>query len=114
MDSHAINKLPKNIKSSITTIIEAIKETTPDAEVYLFGSFAKDTWLEDSDIDLIIVSNKFKDIDYLSRIFTIKKAIHKRRKYRIHVIPLTHEELEERKRHSVIIRDAMKYAKRIL
>ncbi len=30
-----------------------------DAEVYLFGSYARGTWIEDSDVDLVVVSKHF-------------------------------------------------------
>ncbi len=78
--------------------------------MYLFGSYAKGTWIRTSDIDLIIVSQDFDGMKHLDRLDLIYRSewMLKTRPF-IEVIPLTPEELRERLRTSTVIRDAQKY-----
>jgi len=52
----------KEIVSSINKFIEEIKKHYNIAAVILFGSYAKGTENEDSDIDIAIISDDFEDI----------------------------------------------------
>ena len=52
----------KDILNSITAFIEEIKKYYNVAAIILFGSYAKGTESEDSDIDIAIVSADFDDI----------------------------------------------------
>ncbi|MBF0479786.1 MAG: nucleotidyltransferase domain-containing protein [Candidatus Omnitrophica bacterium] len=47
------------------------------AKIILFGSWAKGTALEDSDIDLVVISDDFKGKDYWDRVNIISSAIYK-------------------------------------
>ncbi len=79
-------------------------------EVYLFGSYVKDTWLKTSDIDLVIISSDFKNMRYLERlelIYSVQWRLNL--KHFIEVIPLTPEEFRKRKKKSIVLRDASKY-----
>ena len=98
MDSNALNKLPNKIKQRIETAVDTIRETVGECEILLFGSFAKGNWLLDSDIDLLIISDKFKEKDYISRIITLKNHLLKKEITRTHLIPLTREEFNDRKK----------------
>lgn len=45
-------------KEILTEIKRRIKETEPDAQVFLYGSFARGDANEESDVDLLILVNK--------------------------------------------------------
>ena len=76
-------KIPKKAEEQIKKYIEILKEDNlPIKKVILFGSFANGTHHKWSDIDLCIVSPKFKDAwratSYLwskRKIFDIRYAI---------------------------------------
>ncbi|MEM0463074.1 nucleotidyltransferase domain-containing protein [Pyrobaculum sp.] len=48
-----------NLSIYLAKIKEAVLELDPRAEVYLFGSFAKGTARPDSDVDILVVSDKY-------------------------------------------------------
>ena len=52
-----LNEIPLNAFFSILEIVEKVAGLK-NVKVYLFGSYAKLTFTEDSDIDLAIISNK--------------------------------------------------------
>ena len=52
----------KDILNSITAFIEEIKKYYNVAAIILFGSYAKGTENEDSDIDIAVISDDFEDI----------------------------------------------------
>lgn len=52
----------KDILNSINDFIEEIKKYYNVAAIILFGSYAKGTENEDSDIDIAIISSDFNDI----------------------------------------------------
>ena len=52
----------KDILNSINKFIEEIKKHYNITAIILFGSYAKGTENEDSDIDIAIISNDFNDI----------------------------------------------------
>lgn len=45
---------------------QIIKPVIKPEKVFLYGSYAKNTATEDSDIDIAIIVNSLRDIDYLS------------------------------------------------
>lgn len=59
MVEKAINK---DIKNSIDQFIEKIKNQYNVTAIILFGSYAKGTENEDSDIDIAVISDDFEDI----------------------------------------------------
>ena len=59
MDKRIINK---EIMESIQKYIEKISQYYKIDTIILFGSYAKGTQNEDSDIDIAIISSDFKDI----------------------------------------------------
>jgi len=45
----------------LAAIREAVRELDPDAEVYLFGSVARGEARPDSDVDVLVVSDRYGD-----------------------------------------------------
>ena len=52
----------KDIENSINKFIEEIKKQYNVTAIILFGSYAKGTENEDSDIDIAVISDDFEDI----------------------------------------------------
>jgi len=101
-------ELPERVKKAILDFVDRLcKELKGDLEVYLFGSLARGDWLYESDIDLIVVSGKFKDIPWFDRYPYLRKFASK--DYGFEILAYTPEEFQEVKRRSIIIKDAMKY-----
>lgn len=53
-------KIPNKVRRQIKAYIEKVKNEWPISSVFLFGSYAKGKAKKDSDIDLAIISSKFK------------------------------------------------------
>ncbi|MEM4418985.1 MAG: nucleotidyltransferase domain-containing protein, partial [Candidatus Nitrosocaldus sp.] len=84
-------------------------------EAYLFGSYAKGTWIRESDIDLLIVSDDFKDIRFSDRLDVVNSLVFREGiKPYVEAIPLTSDEFRDRLEHSVVVRDASKYWIRVV
>ena len=58
----AEREIKKEILKSINEFIKEIKKYYNVTEIILFGSYAKGTENEDSDIDIAIISEDFEDI----------------------------------------------------
>ncbi len=94
----------------INTVIKYIKTVSKVYNVkavYLFGSFAKGTNHEDSDIDIAIISDDFKDkIDDMSNLFMLTRNID----LRIEPHPFSTEDFEDDPFANEIIETGIKVA----
>lgn len=99
--------IPDKVKSALIDFTHEVKRRYPDAKVYLFGSYAKNTWLKDSDVDVIVVSNGFSDTDFYLRPNILRKLA--RKDVPFEILAYTFEEFNHVKRKSVVIQDAMSY-----
>lgn len=89
-------KIPENIKNIIEDYLRDLDAEIKVEKAVLFGSYAKGTYDEDSDIDLAIFSDYFKD---MKRVEGIKYLLRKARKYRgidLEPISFTKQDYEER------------------
>lgn len=102
----------KNLRNLDKRVIQFRDEAVPiidehfhPEQILVFGSRAKNVQTDDSDLDVIIISEKFKDIPFIKRYGKIFSLI----KFPIHVdyICYTPDEFEEIKTRSVIINDAL-------
>jgi predicted nucleotidyltransferase len=92
-------------KSSVLAIIALFKNALEAQrikikKIILFGSFSKGSFNEESDIDLVILSDDFAGKDYWERINILSEAIYEVYKP-IEAIAMTPEEWE--KRDSIIV-----------
>ena len=93
----ATSKIPSNIMNTIIEFIDLLKEENIIVEkVILFGSYAKGTYREDSDIDLAIVSPNFKEEDCIENM-TLLLCKANILKADIQTIPFSVEEYNEPK-----------------
>ena len=89
-------KIPENIKNIIEDYLRDLDSEIKIEKAVLFGSYAKGTYDKDSDIDLAIFSDYFKD---MNRVEGIKYLLKKARKYRgidLEPISFTKQDYEER------------------
>ena len=56
MLENLLKNLPKDVVDAINFLLKNLVKELNDVEVYLFGSYARGDWIEDSDIDLVVVS----------------------------------------------------------
>jgi predicted nucleotidyltransferase len=104
----------ENIETAIKMLIEALSEKIRIKAIYVFGSSIRGDWLKHSDIDLVIVSQDFKNFPFIKRIDIIEEIQWKKKiKPHIEVIPLTLEELNEKIASSAALINASKYWRKI-
>lgn len=83
------------IRKEVIRVLKKLKEEL-NAEIYLFGSYAQHTHTLESDVDIVVVSKEFKKLSYTERVKIIRTKLPENIGFDI--IPLTPEELEEKKR----------------
>jgi hypothetical protein len=86
----------------------SIKAELPDAKVYLVGSRARGDWLEDSDIDLLLVSRGFEGLDIGQRYRLIRK--HVPAWLSLDALTYTPDEFRAARRRSSILQDMLRDA----
>lgn len=89
-------KIPDDIRKIIEEYLKELSSEIKIDKAILFGSYAKGNHGIDSDIDLAIFSDSFKDMD---RIESIKYLLKKARKFRgvdLQPISFTNEDYKER------------------
>lgn len=106
-----MRNIPGHVIEAIRMFLKELsKEKIVIEKAYLFGSYAKDSWIKTSDVDLIIVSRDFEGMPFTKRLDLINKVQWKTGiSPFIEAIPLTPQELKERAQQSVVLRDASKY-----
>jgi len=80
-------------------------------KVILFGSYARGNPTRDSDIDMIVVSPKFRGIPFYKRSRGLRKKFALR--VPMDIICLTPKEFEEKKKEISIVAEAVKEGKEI-
>ena len=103
---------PPRVEKALKTLLRGLREVYEDAEVYLFGSYAKGSWLEDSDVDIVVVSNGFVGKSVPKRVGEVRKLAPEDTAFEI--LAYTPQELKKAIEKSVAIQDAATYWKRIM
>jgi len=99
--------LPKNVADALENFVKEVKGKYEDAEIYLFGSYAKGTWIEDSDIDVVVISKHFAKLSAEERVRILRKMASRKTPFQI--LAYTPEEFYKAKRKSVVLQDAEEY-----
>lgn len=95
--------------SSPEEIVKIIRRYYPDGKILLFGSRAKGDHLVTSDIDLIIVSNMFKDKMFVERPAYILKILYREGvREPLDIICYTPEEFKKKSKEIGIVKEALK------
>ncbi len=111
MSVNVLERIPDNVIKAVRRLIECLLENGFHIEkIFLFGSYAKGTWLKTSDIDLVIVSSDFQNIPFKERLDLINKIVFKENiiPY-IEVLPYTPDEFSRKIKESIVLRDASRY-----
>ena len=99
--------VPEKLLEILRRFTERAKSELGDVEVYLFGSYARCEWIEDSDVDLIVVSDALKGLDVGRRYALLRRMLPRDMSFEI--LAYTREEFREALRRSVILQDAAEY-----
>ena len=105
-------KLPRRAKETISRFGKRLRREYADAQVYLFGSYADGTWIEDSDFDIVVVSNRFEGRTFAKRVAAVRHLAPKNEPFEI--LAYTPVEFRKAMRRSIVIQDARRYWRRIL
>ena len=91
---------------AIRIFLQNIRKTFKPEKILLFGSRARGDALEDSDFDLVVVSEKFKGMSEYERMVSVYSL--KREPVSVDVICITPAEFQERSHELSIIGEAAK------
>ena len=94
------------VKEWIDRFLAVISDKYPAERVLLFGSRARGDHLIDSDVDMIIVSEKFEGVNWLKRIRDI--SVEWEGLVLLEAICYTPEEFEEKRDEIGIVNEAVK------
>ncbi len=89
------------LNSFIETVVPVIKQDLSPSKVLIFGSRVRGEASEDSDIDVIIVSDFFKGIKFIKRMAVVMKKFRFTR--HVDFICYTPEEFEKIQDSSIIV-----------
>lgn len=96
----------RSIIYEIKTFKRELHKEFPISKMILFGSRAKDTYRKNSDVDILVVSDKFKRLDQLKR--SSKMYKYWSAPYPADFLCYTKKEFEERKHMINIVNDAIR------
>ena len=99
--------LPERVRRILQELPGRVRERLGEAEVYLFGSYARGDWLEDSDIDLVVVSPAFRGRSLGKRYRLVRELLP--HDVSVEVLAYTPEEFEKALERSSLLREASKY-----
>jgi len=103
--------LPKETERILARFKARLTRRYADAEAYLFGSYACGTWLEDSDLDVVVVSSKFKGQTFVERVAEVRHLAPNHKPFEI--LAYTPAEFRSALRRSVVLQDARRYWRRV-
>jgi len=106
-----ISEAPPRVERALRALLAALRRAYGDAELYLFGSYARGDWLEDSDVDVVVVSEALEGKSMPRRIGEVRNLAPGDMSFEI--LAYTPRELREVIKRSVAIQDAKTYWKRI-
>jgi len=95
----------EKIVQELRTFRKRMSKHYPIAELIFFGSIARGEFREDSDIDLIIVSEKFKGMNFIKR--AARAYDYWVLDYPVDFLCYTPEEFEKRKRRIGLVAQAL-------
>jgi len=105
-------KLPRKAKEIMSQFGKGLRREYADAQAYLFGSYADGTWMEDSDFDVVVVSNRFEGQAFAERVAAVRHLAPRNEPFEI--LAYTPVEFRKAMRRSIVLQDARRYWRRIL
>jgi len=101
------SNLPAKVRLSLRRLAAELHRRHEDAELYLFGSYARGDWLNDSDVDVIVISKAFEGQDWGDRVKQVRMLAPKEIGFEI--LAYTPKEFEIKSSSSIILQDASRY-----
>lgn len=99
--------LPREIREALERFVERVRDELGDAEIYLFGSFARGDWLLESDLDLVVVSSRYEGRELGERYLMTRSLLPEN--LSVELLLYTPEEFRRALRRSIVLRDASRY-----
>jgi predicted nucleotidyltransferase len=88
-------EIPKDIRKIIENYLKDLSSEIDIDKAILFGSYAKGNYNSDSDIDLAVFSDAFKNVERVEGIKYLLKKARKYRGYDIQPISFTKQDYQE-------------------
>jgi len=105
-------KLPRKAKETMSQLGKGLRREYTDVQAYLFGSYADGTWMEDSDFDVVVVSDRFEGKTFAERVAAVRHLAPRNKPFEI--LAYTPAEFRKAKVRSIVLQDARRYWRRIL
>ena len=108
-----MDRKENNIKKIIKEYLKYFPKNIKIEKIFLFGSYAKGNYDEDSDIDLIVISSDFKNMNFLKRLEMLSSVRKSKltQSVAMDIIGYTPEEFKNISKESIIMRKAIKEGK---
>jgi predicted nucleotidyltransferase len=89
-----------------------LKKRIEISQIILFGSAARGKMTKDSDVDLIVLSNSFRNMDFIKRLQLLSHArMGKARRVAMDILGYTPQEAKELSRDSSLLKEALRDGK---
>ncbi|MEM2342124.1 MAG: nucleotidyltransferase domain-containing protein [Candidatus Bathyarchaeia archaeon] len=98
-------KLSKMRKRELMAFIKRLREELRASEVYLFGSRVYGVPLEDSDLDMIVVSEKFRERGFIENMELLSRLWDG--SFTIEAFPYTPEQIKKYNGRKVVVTEAL-------
>jgi len=98
-------KLSRRQKRELLAFMRRLREDLGASEVYLFGSRVYGVPLKDSDLDMIVVSEKFKERSFIENMELLSRLWNG--SFTIEMFPYTPEQIKKYNGRKVIITEAL-------
>ena len=104
--------MEREVNLKMKKFAKRVRKEFSDAQIYLFGSRAKNDELADSDFDILVVSKGFEGVQFFER--PVKMYDYWEEKEPIDAFCYTPKEFLEKKRLIGFVSEALKEAKRVI
>ncbi|MEM2790379.1 MAG: nucleotidyltransferase domain-containing protein [Thermofilaceae archaeon] len=98
-------RLSKKQKRELLAFLKRLKDELDVSEVYLFGSRVYGTPLADSDLDMVVVSEKFRERSFIENMELLSRLWDG--SFTLEMFPYTPEQLERYKGRKVVVTEAL-------
>ncbi|MEM1810843.1 MAG: nucleotidyltransferase domain-containing protein [Thermofilum sp.] len=98
-------RLSKKQKRELLAFLKRLRDELDVSEVYLFGSRIYGTPLADSDLDMVVVSEKFRERSFIENMELLSRLWDG--SFTLEMFPYTPEQLEKYKGRKVVITEAL-------
>ncbi|MEM0459764.1 MAG: nucleotidyltransferase domain-containing protein [Thermofilaceae archaeon] len=98
-------RLSKKQKRELLAFLKRLRDELDVSEVYLFGSRIYGTPLADSDLDMVVVSEKFRERSFIENMELLSRLWDG--SFTLEMFPYTPEQLEKYKGRKVVVTEAL-------